>query len=373
VTQDTETTTTFRRGRATVLALGLLLALVAGACGSDSNSTADNGSSTSAPSQATGCTAGTIAGAGSSFVNTIMQQWIKDFAAACPGATVNYQSVGSGAGIQQFTAGTVDFAGSDVTLKPDEETAATAKYGPVVHIPWSSGAIAVEYNASGLTDLQLSPATLAGIFAGKITKWNDAALKADNPSATLPAKSIQVVHRSDGSGTTAAFTSYLTAAAGSVWTYGAAKDVPWPTGQGAKGSDGVTAAVKQADGSIGYAEVSYAKGAGLSIAKVKNASGAFVAPTGAAVAAALKEATVGADLKMKVNYTPKDAAAYAISTVTYVIAAKKPADPAKAKLLKAFVLFALDHGQSVAEGLDYAPLPSSLSDQGKAVAGTIGA
>ncbi len=138
-----------------------------------------------------------------------------------PARTVNYQGVGSGAGIQQFTAGTVDFAGSDVPLKPEELTAAEAKYGAVLQIPWTAGAIAVEYKLDGRRqDLQLSPETLAGIFAGTIKKWDDPAVKADNPGRRCRAAAIQVVHRSDGSGTTAAFTAYLDAAAPSAWTFG---------------------------------------------------------------------------------------------------------------------------------------------------------
>jgi phosphate transport system substrate-binding protein len=341
-------------------ALLTALLFLGAACGTD-----DNTDDTAAGGGDTACASGTISGAGSSFVANIAQQWIKDYAAKCPGATVNYQSVGSGAGIQQFTAGTVDFAASDVAMKPAEQTAAEAKHGTVVHIPWSAGAIAVEYNLDGV-DLRLSAETVAGIFAGKIAKWDDAAVKADNPDAKLPSSGIQVVHRSDGSGTTAAFTAYLANVAPSVWTAGSGKEVDWPAGQGAKGSDGVTAAVKQASGAIGYAEVSYAKGAGLGIAKIKNAAGKFVSPEGEAVAAALAGAEAsGTDLKLKVNYKPADEKAYPISTPTYVILPTKPADAAKAKLLKAFIAYALTDGQDAAEKLYYAPLPPSLADKGK--------
>jgi phosphate transport system substrate-binding protein len=180
-----------------------------------------------------------------------------------------------------------------------------------------------------------------------------------------------VIHRSDGSGTTAAFTAYLAAVAPSTWTVGAGKDVPWPTGQGAKGSDGVTAAVKQTEGAIGYAEVSFAKASGLGMAQIKNEAGKFVAPTADAVSAALKDATVPADLKVSINYKPTDAAAYPISTTTFVLVPQKPADAAKGKVLKSFLLYALGQGQSAAPGLDYAPLPSSLLDQAKAAAESI--
>ncbi|HEV7886066.1 MAG TPA: phosphate ABC transporter substrate-binding protein PstS, partial [Acidimicrobiales bacterium] len=287
-------------------------------------------------------------------------QWIKDFGSACPGATVNYQGVGSGAGIQQFIAGTVDFAGSDVKLKPEEQTAAEAKAGgPVLQIPWSAGGIAVEYNLKGVSGLKLTPATVAGIFAGKIATWDDAAIKADNSGVTLPSTGIQVVHRSDGSGTTSAFTTYLKTEAPTVWTYGAGKDVPWPTGQGAKGSDGVTGAVKQTEGAIGYAEVSFAKGAGLGIAQIKNKAGSFTPPEGKNVSAALAD--------------PTDPTAYPITTSTYVIVAKSPADAAKGKLLRAFILYAVGPGQNSADKLYYAPLPSTLVTEATTAAESIGA
>jgi phosphate transport system substrate-binding protein len=256
-------------------------------------------------------------------------------------------------------------------MKAEEEAAAVAKGGAVLHIPWSGGAIAVEYNVAGVAKLNLSPETLAGIFAGTIKKWDDAKIKADNSGATLPSTGIQVVHRSDGSGTTNAFTEYLTAVAPGVWTVGSGKDVPWPTGQGAKGSDGVTAAVKQTDGAIGYSEVSYAKGSSLGIASIKNPAGKFIQPQADNVAAALAEGTIPADLKAKANYKPADDTAYPISTYTWVLVFKKQADPAKGKLVKAFLTYAVGAGQSAAEGLSYAPLPDDLQVKAKAAVESI--
>ncbi|MBV8160768.1 MAG: phosphate ABC transporter substrate-binding protein PstS, partial [Acidimicrobiia bacterium] len=204
-----------------VVAVLAVLSMVGAACGSNNNNNAKSSSSgTTVP---VACDPGTLSGAGSTFVNTIAQQWIKDFQGRCSGATLSYQSVGSGAGIQQFTAGTVDFGATDVVMTAAEEQAAVAKGGQVQTIPWSGGGVAVEYNVSGVTDLKLSPETLAGIFAGKIKTWSDQAIKNDNAGATLPSTGIQVVHRSDGSGTTAAFTGYLKAVAPTVWTAGAAK------------------------------------------------------------------------------------------------------------------------------------------------------
>jgi phosphate transport system substrate-binding protein len=354
----TKRTTTNRK--LALVSVAIVAGLVSAACGSSSKKTATSSSSSTGPTTTVACAPGTVSGAGSSFVATIVQQWIKDFDNACSGATVNYQSVGSGAGIQQFTAGTVDFGASDVPMKATEQTAAEAKNGPVLHIPWSAGGIAVEYNVSGVSNLQLDANTLASIFAGKIKKWDDPAIKATNSGATLPSEGIQVVHRSDGSGTTAAFTAYLTAVAPGVWTFGSAKDVPWPTGQGAKGSDGVTAAVKQTEGAIGYAEVSYAKQSSLNMAKIKNSAGNFTAPDANAVSAALASATVPANLKVSINYAPTDPVAYPITTDTFALVPQKPADPAKGKLLKDFILYALGAGQQAAPGLDYAPLPPAI-------------
>jgi phosphate transport system substrate-binding protein len=335
------------------------------ACGSDNNGRAQPAASnttTATPSGPVTCGAGTITGAGSTFVQTLAQQWIKDYGAACPGATINYQGVGSGAGVQQFTSGTVDFAGSDAVLKPEEQASA----GPTVQVPWAAGGIAVLYQLAGVDDLKLGPETLAGIFAGTIKTWDDPAIAAENHGASLPSKAIQVVHRSDGSGTTKVFTSYLTAVAPRVWTAGADKDVPWPTGQGAKGSDGVSAAVKQADGSIGYAELSFAETNGVGVASIRNAAGVYVKPTAKSVSAALREAQIPADLTIKVTYTPKDSAAYPISTTTWAIVHTNIADAAKAKLLKGFLLYAVSQGQAAATRLFYAPLPQEIAVRAQA-------
>jgi len=256
-------------------------------------------------------------------------------------------------------------------MSATEDAAAVAKGGQVQTIPWTGGGIAVEYNLSGVSGLKLSPETVAGIFAGKVKTWNDPAIKNDNSGASLPTTGIQVIHRSDGSGTTAAFTGYLTAVAPAVWTAGAAKDVPWPTGQGAKGSDGVTAAVKQTGGAIGYAEVSFAKGNSLGIASIKNAYGTFVQPEAKNVSAALAEAQIPPDLKIKPNYKATGADAYPISTTSFVLAFAKQNDAAKGRLLKEFLSYAVGPGQSSAQGLYYAPLPPELQGKAKAAVESI--
>ena len=357
-------------------ALGLL-GYVALAGGTDDNS--DPSTSLAARSQPEGpqavvevekveCATGTISGAGATFPQAIVQQWIKDYGAACPGATVAYQPVGSGAGIQQLTGGTVDFGASDAVMKPDEQAATDRANGPVLHIPWTAGGIALIYQLPGVDELRLRPETVAGIFAGKITKWNAPELLADNKGASLPDRPIQVVHRSDGSGTTMVFTSYLTAVAPSIWTAGAAKDVRWPVGQGAKGSDGVTSVVKQTEGAISYAEVSFAEANGLGVAKVRNPAGRFVAPTPEAVTAAIEDAKVPENLQVEADYAPVKGSAYPISTTTWALVPRRPSDPGRAKLLQSFLLYALGPGQRSAPGLSYAPLPRPVAVRALAAA-----
>lgn len=347
--------------------------LAAAACGSSTPaaSTSTTSQSSTSTTGAVACGSGTITGAGSTFVATILQEWTKDYEAKCPGATINYQAVGSGAGVTQFSSGTVDFGASDVVLSATQSQALAAK-GTILQIPWAAGAVAVEYHVSGVTNLKLDAATVAGIFAGKIVKWNDPAIKALNSGVTLPSEAIQTFHRSDASGTSAIFTGYLSAAAPSAWTYGASKTWTAPGGQGAKGSDGVTAAVGQTEGGIGYAEVSYAKGASLPMASIRNGAGQFEQPTGQATTAALAEATVPSDLTVKPNFTPTGASAYPIASTTWVVVAQKQTDAAKATLLKDFITYAVTAGQDSASSLYYAPLPSSLAAQDKTAATRIG-
>ena len=355
-----------RRGLWLVAVLAAL-SMVTAACGSNDN----KNSSSSATTVSIACDPGTVSGAGSTFVQNIAQQWIKDFQAKCSGATVTYQGGGSGAGITQFTQGLIDFGGTDVPMSATEEQGAVAKGGAVSSIPWSGGGIAIEYNLSGVSNLKLAPDTLAGIFAGKIKTWDATEIKGENSGVTLPSTGIQVIHRSDGSGTSNALTSYLSAVAPTIWTFGASKDPKWPAGLGAKGSDGVTGAVKQTAGAIGYAETSYAKGAALGIASIKNAAGSFVLPDPKNAAAALAEAQVPADLKIVPNYKATAANAYPITTPTWALVFAKPADAAKGKLIKDFLVYAAGPGQSSAEGLYYIPLPSSLQQQVKTAVNSI--
>src|SRR5262245_35120920 len=245
--------------------LALTATLALAACGSDNNNT-PSGTATSAGGASGGsgsisCASGSLTAQGSTAQANAMAQWIKAYQTACSGATINYQGTGSGAGQTAFISGTADFAGSDSPFPAADQPKADArcKSGPAIHLPMVVGPIAVAYNLSGVTDLQLKPATLANIFAGKITKWNDTAIKADNPSATLPATAILTVHRSDSSGTTDNFTKYLAAAAKADWTFGHDKVWKASGGTAQKGSDGVGGAVTKTAGAIGYVEWSYAQ------------------------------------------------------------------------------------------------------------------
>lgn len=296
------------------------------------------------------------------------QAWSAAFLSRCPQVHVNYNSVGSGAGIQQFGQGTVDFAGSDVTMKPDEQRTADNRCGgsPAIHLPVTAGGVAVAYNLPDVKNLRLTAATVAGIFQGTITRWNDPALAADNPGASLPNIPIVVFHRSDGSGTTAVFSSYLKAAAASSWKLGSDKTLNWPVGQGAKGNEGVSAGVNQTKGGITYTEQAFAEQHHLPTAQMRNGSGQYVTLSADTVSQALASARVEpaapGDLTTAVDYRPT--AGYPISTVTYVIACSTyPAGSTVAPLLKSYLTYATTTGQQSAGSLGFAPLPAALRDQ----------
>jgi phosphate transport system substrate-binding protein len=347
--------------RTTAGIAGLALATLAlSACGSDNNSnTPKAGSTTNA-----NCPKGSIMASGSSAQANAVSEWVKGYNATCADASVNYQSVGSGAGVQAFIQGSTAFAGSDSALKPEEQPQADArcKTGKAIDLPMVAGPIAVAYNVSGVTDLTLTPSLLAKIFSGKITKWNDPLIVAANGTAKLPATAIQTFHRSDSSGTSDNFTKYLTAAAGTDWTYDHGKEWKAPGGQGAKGSDGVTTSVKSTDGAVTYVEYSYAKNAGLSVAKIDNGGGAVELTTDA-VSKAVEAATVvgtGNDLSLKLDYTTKVAGAYPIALVTYEITCEKGLPADQLAVVKSFLTYTAGDGQSVLSGIGYAPLPTSL-------------
>ena len=353
-----------------VTGIALVGTLALSACGSDNNATATPGASNAATNAAS-CATGTLNAEGSSAQKNAIEQAITDFQASCPGATLNYNPTGSGAGIKQFIAGQVDFAGSDSALKDAaaagsttiEQTAADKICGsPAWNLPMVTGPIAVGFNVKGVNKLVLTPAVTAKIFGGAITTWSDPAIAAINPGVTLPKEAVKVFFRSDESGTTENFTKYLHTAAATDWPATPAKK--WSgKGEGKEKSAGVANAVKSTEGGITYAEWSYAKDNKLGIAQIDNGSGP-VELTGSAVAKAVGVATQadsGNNIKLKLDYATKEAGAYPILLVTYEIVCSKAKDPAKARLVKAFLKsFAAADEQATLQDIGYAPLPAAV-------------
>ena len=343
-----------------------LLALGLAACGSSSKSSS---SSTSATSSSGG--SGTISGAGSTFAAPVYQQW----ASAQSGLTVNYQAVGSGAGITSLESKTVDFGASDPPLKPADEAAIAKNGSPAVQIPMFLGAITVSYNLPGVqTGLKLDGKTIADIYLGKVKTWNDAEIKALNPGVSLPSTAITVIHRSDSSGTTAGFTGFLAAVDPEFKSkVGEGKDVQWPTGTGAKGNAGVAGAVQQTTGAVGYVEQAYALQHNFTYAAVKNKAGQFVAPSLASTSAAAQGVKVPANLGIKIS-NPAGAASYPITSQTFIIVNKDlckagtPGGETAAKGVVKFIAYGLGEGQSVLSQADYAALPAAILAKSKAAA-----
>ena len=296
-----------------------------------------------------------INGAGATFPYPIYSKWFSDYNKAHPNVQINYQSIGSGGGIKQITERTVDFGASDAPMSAEEMQKAPG----IQHIPTVLGAVVVIYNAPGLNELKLTPETLAGIFLGKITRWNDAALARDNAGMKLPDLAIAVAHRSDGSGTTAVFTDYL-AKVSPEWKAGpgAGKSVNWPTGLGGKGNEGVTGLVKQTEGAIGYVELAYANQNKLPTAALKNRSGSFVRPSLESVSAAAANVEIPDDYRISIT-DAEGKGAWPISAFTYLLVYKDQVNGAKGDALLKFIWWAVHDGQKHASSLDYAPLPHS--------------
>jgi len=370
-----------RQSAAAGIAVAALLSLSVAACGSDDNSdepsTPASGSASAGGASAINCATGSISGGGSSAQKNAMDEWIKAYQDACSGTTVAYASSSSGTGRQAFIDKQVDFAGSDSAIKDAQKTAAAARCtgGEVVDIPMVVGPIAVVYNISGVSDLKLSPGTVAKIFSGAITKWNDPAIKADNGSASLPDTTIASVHRSDSSGTTDNFTKFLAGAGGSDWTFGNGSDWKATGGQGSKGSDGIASTVKSTPGAIGYVELSYAENSGLSTAQLKNAAGEFVkvSTDGASKGVSTATAAAGSDLVLTFDYKTAVPGAYPAYLVSYEIVCTKGLDAAKGALVKSFLTYtSSEAGQASISDLGYAPLPSSVASKVTTVVGSLG-
>ncbi len=303
-----------------------------------------------------------INGAGATFPYPLYSKWFSEYNKQFPDVRINYQSIGSGAGIKQFVSKTVDFGASDAPMKDDELAQAGA---PVLHVPTTLGAVVVSYNLPGVTtELKFTPEVVAGIFLGQISKWNDAKIKQLNPQINLPDLYITPVYRSDGSGTTAVFTDYLSKVS-VEWkkSVGEGKAVKWPAGLGGKGNEGVTGMIKQTPGSVGYVEQVYALTNKLPIGSIKNAAGQFVFPSLEAVTAAADSSLKNMPADFRVSITnAAGAKSYPISAFTYILVYKKSETPA-AKNVKEFLKWSMGKGQDYAKSLSYAPLPKSLAQK----------
>jgi len=317
----------------------------------------------------TGCGSGTqirLQGAGATFPNPLYQKWLSEYGKQHPNIKIDYQSIGSGGGIKQIQARTVDFGASDSPMKDEDLKAAP---GEILHIPTVLGAVVITYNLSGASQtLRFTPEVVADIFLGKIKKWADPRLKTDNAGVNLPDGDITVVYRSDGSGTSAVFTDYLSKVS-PEWKekVGSGTSPKWPVGIGAKGNEGVAGQIKQTPNTIGYVELAYAVQNKLPVAVIKNKAGNFIEPSIDAVtaAAAASVATTPEDLRVSIT-DAAGATAYPISSYTYILAYKAQPDAVKGKALVDFLWWGIHDGEAFAKDLRYAPLPDEIVKRAEA-------
>ena len=309
-----------------------------------------------------------LSGAGATFPAPLYQRWAVEYNKQVPAIKVNYQSVGSGAGVKNFLQGVVDFGASDAAMT-DEEMAKSPR-GAVL-VPATAGSVVMAYNLEGVPALKLTREALAGIFLGKITRWNDPAIVAANPDLPLPARPINVAYRSDGSGTTFVFTQHLAAISPEFdEQVGFDKSVTFPVGVGGKGNEGVTALIKQTPGTIGYIEFGYAEQNKLAVASLQNKSGNFIAPTPESGAAALASVEMPENLRVwPVDTDTPDG--YPITTFSWLLLYQKYDDPEKLRALKDFVTYGLTEGQTFAVALGYIPLPESVVAKANAALSSI--
>ena len=307
-----------------------------------------------------------LQGAGATFPNPLYQKWLSEYGKLNANIKIDYQSIGSGGGIKQIQARTVDFGASDAPMTDAELKASP---GELIHIPTVLGAVVITYNLSGVAKpLRFSPDVIADIFLGKITKWNDARIKADNPDANLPSTDLTVVHRAESSGTSFVFTDYL-AKVSAEWKekVGADKAPKWPVGQGGKGNEGVTGQLKQQPNTIGYVELAYAVQNKLPVALVKNASGNFVEPSIDAVTAAAAASAPNTPDDLRVSITNANGPnVYPISSYTYILVYKEQPDRLKGKAVIDFVWWGIHDGEKFANDLQYAPLPDAIVKRAEA-------
>jgi phosphate transport system substrate-binding protein len=355
------------------LALGALAAcgaLTLTACGSDDNggTGASAGSSSAAATSTIDCggAKGQVQASGSSAQKNAIDAWVKTYGQACKDVQINYNPTGSGAGITAFLQGQTAFAGSDSPLKPEEieQSAKVCSGGHAIDLPMVGGPIAIGYNVPGVDSLVLDPSTIAKIFNGRITNWNDEAIKKLNPDAKLPDLKIQAFHRSDESGTTDNFTKYLIATAKADWPYSGGKAWQAKGGQSAQGSSGLAQQVKQTAGAISYFELSYASD-GIKTVDLKTAAATPAKATVENATKAIASAQVtgtGKDLALKLNYAPEEDGAYPLTLVTYEIVCDKGNKPATLPAVKSFLSYiASEDGQKQLADAAYAPIPEEIA------------
>ena len=344
---------------APLLALSLSLAACGGSPSADSTSTDASSSRGQSVS---------LTGAGASFPRPLYEKWFSEYHEQNPNIKVSYQSLGSGAGVEQFTKQTVDFGASDVAMT-NEEIAQVDR--GVVLLPMTAGSVVLAYNLPGIENLKLSRQTYVDILLGKVTKWNDPAIAKDNPDANLPDSTINVVFRADGSGTTGVFTKHLSAVS-PEWQekVGEGKTVEWPTGIGAKGNEGVTAQIDDTEGSIGYIEYGYAKLNNIPAAILENKAGNYVAPSSESASKSLGAVTLPENLRAFVT-DPEGEESYPIVSYTWILAYEYYDDSAKLDAFKDVVNWSLTDGQAYAEELGYIPLPDNVVGKVQAALNTI--
>lgn len=312
-----------------------------------------------------------LQGAGATFPYPLYSKWFSEFQKTAGGVEINYQSIGSGGGIRQLLAGTVDFGASDAPMT-DEELAKAKS--PVLHIPTALGAVVLSYNLPGVASgLKFTPEVIAELYQGKIQKWDDARIAAINPGIKLPSLAVISVYRSDGSGTTAIFTDYMAKVnPGFKAAVGSGKAVKWPTGLGGKGNEGVTGVIKQTPGAVGYVELVYAASNSLAVGQIKNSAGVFVSPSLEGVTAAAQGALKSMPKDFRVSITDASGkTAYPISSFTYLLVYRSGAAE-KTATLKSLLGWCLKDGQKLASGLNYAPLPKAMVPSIEAAVKTIG-
>lgn len=317
---------------------------------------------------AAGAWAQNLNGAGATFPNPIYSRWFAEYAQQHPNVHINYQAVGSGAGIRQVSEKTVDFGASDGPMSDQQLADAKAKGVDLLHIPTVLGAVVPVYNLPGVTaELHLAPEVIAGIYLGKITNWNDGNIQHDNPGVKLPDHKILPVYRSDGSGTNYIWTDFLSKVVPEFQQeIGKGTSVKWPLGIGQKGNEGVAGMVRSSPYSFGYVELIYALQNHMSFGLVRNAAGKYLkaSPEGVTAAAASVK-TMPADFRVSITNAP-GADAYPISSFTWLLIPKHFADPVKGKIMVDFLNWMLDHGEPEAFGLDYASLPKPVADKVRA-------